>query len=259
MRKATPKDDDILLLPEKESTQEAELIKELEAYFSTDNGYYLDKALVLLHQFLAGRPDKIVLDKEGVLKYKPKRIKITDIQGLSLVEITVVMQYLSDAFCQPVIQKVGMYDTPRFDDGGRLIKSAEFILENTELLDTAIFLLENLKADKQKYLLLKDDIFIYNSAKLEVNAGTHTYSFLRAIYEYLKGQSGEISYKQLAEEVRKNKRYKDYTDIAVKDTLQKSVTTKAKGEFGYKLKSVEANNKPLIETIKDFGVRFNNG
>lgn len=113
--------------------------------------------------------------------------------------------------------------------------------------------------DEWKYLVLKDEFFIYNNSKLEVNAGTHAYSFLKVIYEYFSGQSGEISYEQLAEEVRKNKRYKKYSDKKVKDTLQKYITTKAKGELGDKFKSVEANGRPLIETIKSFGIRFNNG
>ena len=253
MKNATPKDDDTLSFPEKISEQDTELIKELEARFSTDNGYYLDKALFFLHQFLAGRPNKKVDDT-----YIPKRIKIGDIQGLSPVEITTVIQYLNDTFTQPVIQKVDMYNVPSFDSNDRLIKGAEFVLENTELLDTAIVLLEDLKADKQKYLVLKDDIFIYNGAELKVNVGTYPYSFLKVIYEHLSGESGEIRYEDICAEMRKIEKYKHENDKDLKEKLQKYVTAKEE-VLGKKLKPKEANGIPLIKIIKDFGVCFNNG
>jgi hypothetical protein len=258
MKDATPKEDDTLLFPEKASQQDLELIKEVGSFFSTDNGYYLDKALVFLHQFLAGRPDKRVLDKKLGLIYKPKRIKIGEIQGLSPVEITIVMQYLNDAFLQPVIQKVDMYNTPRFDDDGRLIRSAEFILENTEFLDTAIVLLEDLKADKQKYLVFREDIFIYNGSVLKINAGTYPYSFLKVIYEHLDGKSGDISYTDISNEMRKIDKYKNENDNDLKEKLQKYVTAKEE-VLGKKLKPVELNGKPLLKIIKDFGISFNNG
>lgn len=234
MKNATPSKEDVLLSQLKDDEKITKWKQELKDYFSTDNGYYIEKALIFLHQFQAGRLHQI------------KQIKNKDVKGLSPNEIAIVMQYLDNVFDTPVINKV--------------VGEKNLTLENTPLLNIAITLLENLKSNHSKYLLLRDDIFIYNNAKLPVSAGTHRYSFLRAIYEYSNGESRKIGYKELADEVRKNKRYKNYSDKKITETLQKYITGKSDGEFRDKIiNSVEANNKPLIETIKDFGIYFNNG
>lgn len=112
--------------------------------------------------------------------------------------------------------------------------------------------------DVEKYLVLKDDLFIYNKAELKINAGTYPYSFLKVIYKYLGGKSGEMSYTNISNEMRKIEKYKYESDKSLKKKLQKYVTAK-EDVLGKKLKSVELNDKPLLKVIPNFGIRFNNG
>lgn len=112
--------------------------------------------------------------------------------------------------------------------------------------------------DKKKYLVLKDNIFIYNEAELEITAGTYPYAFLKVIYQHLGGKSGEMSYVNISKEMRKIEKYKHESDKNIINKLQKYVT--AKGEvLGKKLKPVEINGLPLLKIIPEFGIRFNNG
>jgi len=163
------------------------------------------------------------------------------------------------------LETIRPFNLSNFSIIGKQENNQEVLLKMRDVLNDNIVTLTLIKSmveaeNNKKYLTLRGDVFIYNNSKLEVNAGTHAYSLLRAIYEYLDGQSGEISYVQFSDEVRKNKRYKEYTNKKVRETLQKYITTgaKTKGGLEGKLKPVEMNGKPLIEIIKDFGMRFNN-
>ncbi len=112
--------------------------------------------------------------------------------------------------------------------------------------------------NKKKYLVLKDDIFIYNEAELGINAGTYAFAFLKVIYQYLDGKSGEMSYVSISKEMRKIAEYKYESDKSIVSKLQKYVTAKDE-VLGKKLKPVEANGSPLLKIIPKFGIRFNNG
>jgi hypothetical protein len=224
------------------------LTRELVSRFSINKGYYLDKALRLLEQFQGG----------GII-FTTKRIRAVDLIGVSPEDIYFVMQNLNDTFAAPVIQRVDTYGTPYVDEKGAAKVGMDFIYESTPHLGIALPLLQVIKSQNDKLLILKDGVFEYRNVPLDINKDTHIYEQLEVIYSYLHGQSGEISYKNLCALLKKLKRYKneDYDDDALIALIQKYLITK-NYEFDQKLRKVWPDAKPLFKTLNKKGILFMN-
>jgi hypothetical protein len=230
MSKATPDTYDDLIIGKKgEYDDYLDVINDLtERFYVAENGYYLEKALQLLGQFQAGRLNNI------------KKIKREDIRQLSPIEVEYVLQNLEDSF------------------GSRIIEKSYSAYTSTPMLDLAFTLLYVIKTQKNKYLSFVDNIFIYNGKKLSIEPGEHIYSFLNAIYNLSDGMTCEISYTDLFNEMKRINPRKYNKDEEIDKNLKKYITTKKDGLFK-KIKQEEFNGRALIDTVRDYGIRFNNG
>lgn len=234
MKKATPKKEDIFRdgEGEKQSENVTKIKKYLFEYFQQDSGYYIEKALVLLHQFQAGNLEN------------KRKIQANKIYGISPLEISIVLSGLENAFGQKVLQ--------------RTITGKETLAPvDANLLNLAITFLEELNQDNAKFLSLREGAFYYHNSKLKIAHRTHTYKLLFCIYNHFNGQSGTISYEDLTQIIKKEIIYKNYTPQKTAELVQKYITSKT-STFGKKLFISEANGKPLFTIEKNFGLSFNN-
>jgi hypothetical protein len=229
------------------SPQNRKILTRLSEHFQVNNGYFLDKALVLLGQFKSG----------SVFKNR-KRIKSEDIKGLKSEDIHFIMMSLNDTFRHPVIQKVDTYLIPNIDNSDPAKIGMDFVYEGTEYLETAAAFLEFIKAGQDKKLTHKDGHFFYLSEQLDVRKG-NLHNLLKAIFSITHGNNQIIEYKELYNELRRNDIYRHKTDDQLKQFVQKYLTSKGYHfNFDTKVQKKFKGAEMLFETVEAVGIKFLN-
>ncbi len=127
------------------------------------------------------------------------------------------------------------------------------------LIDDEIVNTTNNISSNELYITKADDDFKYNGKLLRLSKKTNYYKVFCALYALLPG-GGEIEYKELIKEIKSRiPRTKSKSDEEMRKFIQGNLTEKGNGFIRYsKLPATMDNQRPIIETIRDFGIRFNN-
>jgi len=109
------------------------------------------------------------------------------------------------------------------------------------------------------YITKKDDDFYYKGQYLKLSKKSEYYKVFCSLYAKLPG-GGEIKYKELAVEIHSRlPATKGKTNEEMTKFIQDNLTGSKNGFFRYAgIPDTEDNGKPLIETMRGVGVRFNN-
>jgi hypothetical protein len=217
-----------------------EIITDLSYRFGVNNNFYLDKALNFLKQF-----------QHGAVSRKTKQIRAIDISGVSPKDIHYIRINLRDAFGYQIIDTHEIYTED---------KNAEFVYKSTELLDTAIALLEFIKSGKDKKITLKDGSFFYRNELLDIRKG-NLRSLLTAIFLITNGQSKLINYKEIKDQLGKVQSFKKkkISDEQLKQLVHKYLTG-----IGYsyqldsKMKNIFDGASTPFSSVDAVGIRFVN-
>jgi hypothetical protein len=110
---------------------------------------------------------------------------------------------------------------------------------------------------ENRYLVLKNDKFLYNNLELEIEPTTLLYQILRTVYKGFNGKSGEMQYKELFNELRKIQKIKYESTDEIRRRVRQDLTSKTMG-LGEKINKVEKNGKKLFKTINGKKLVFNN-
>jgi hypothetical protein len=229
------------------SPQNRELITELSERFAVNNGYYLEKALVLLKQFQSAAGFK-----------KNKKIKSEDIKGVKPEDIHFILVSLNDTFGHPVIQRVDTYSIPDIDNDDPKKIGVDFIYESNEYLETAISFLEFIKSGQDKRLTHKDGQFFYLGEQLDVRKG-NLCNLLKVIFGITHGSNQIIKYAELYKELRRIDIYRHKTDDQLKQFVQKYLTSKGYHyNLDTKIQKKFNGADMLFETVESVGIKFLN-
>lgn len=229
------------------SPQNRKLVTELSERFIVNNGYYLDKALVLLKQFQSA----------SVFKNR-KKIKSEDIKGLKPEDIHFILLSLNDAFRYPVIQRADTYSIPNIDNDDPTKIGIDFVYEGTEYLETAIAFLDFIKAGQDKKLTHKDGHFFYLNEQLDVRKG-NLHNLLKTIFSITHGNNQIIKYTELYKELRRADIYRHKTDDQLKQLIQKYLTSKGYHyNLDTKVQKKFKGAEMLFETVEAVGIKFLN-
>ncbi len=123
--------------------------------------------------------------------------------------------------------------------------------------ETAMSEIKEVLEKKNRYLILEQDIFLYNESRLNIQPDSYGYIILRNIYNILNGKSGDITYKDLAKILSEEKKFKGFSNEKIIEKIRKYATSHTEG-VGLKIKEKEKNNKPLISVKYGNGIIFNN-
>ncbi len=123
--------------------------------------------------------------------------------------------------------------------------------------ETAVSEIKEVIEKKNRYLILEQDVFLYNGSRLNIQSDSYGYIILRNIYNILNGKSGEITYKDLTKILSEEKKFKGFSSEKIIEKIRKYATSHTEG-VGLKIKEKEKNNKPLISVKYRRGIIFNN-
>ncbi len=127
-------------------------------------------------------------------------------------------------------------------------------------IDESKFLNNNLdNIEKTYYITKKNDDYYYNGKLIELSKKSDYYKIFCALYSLLP-KGGEIEYKDLIMEIKSRiSKTKMKPDSEMRRLIQNNLTGKGNGFMRYsKLPATMNNQKSIIETIRNFGIRFNN-
>lgn len=130
--------------------------------------------------------------------------------------------------------------------------------------DTVDFLLKS-KSDEDRnrvethYITKDGDGFRYKGAPMNLSKKALYFKVFTALFSLLP-DGGEVSYEKLAQEIRKQiPSTKKLSSKEMNSYIQGKLTENTNGFKRYaKLEEQEDNGKPLIQVIKNYGIRFNN-
>jgi hypothetical protein len=222
------------------------LISDLSERFQINNGYFLDKALVLLKQFQSG----------SVFK-KRKKLKSEDIKGLKPADIHFVVMNLNDVFQYPVIHRADTYSVPNIDNNDPTKMRMDFVYENTEYLETAIALLEFIKAGQDKRLTLLDGEFYYRDRQFKLRKNSNLYLLLKSVFRLTAGHSGIVEYRHLLSDLHKNGIFTSKNDKQIKQLIYRNLTLQGY-ELSEKIETQFQEVEPLFKTTDEVGLQFMN-
>jgi hypothetical protein len=166
-----------------------------------------------------------------------------------------------------------MVERERVSDsfGHRIVKDYNLTYENLRSLiapfqrTISSFIVEDFSAPERKrsivslYIEKTDDEFKYKGKLLPLSKKADYYKVFCALYALLPN-GGEVNYKDLAREIKSRiPKTKSKSDEEMRKFIQANLTEKGNGFMRYsELPSTMDNQKPIIETIRDFGISFNN-
>lgn len=144
-------------------------------------------------------------------------------------------------------------------------KTDPFTMDNVNLFlealeDSTKFLKKVVsKISKGKYLTFDGTNFMYNKKKLPINPGTHMFILLETLYNLFPEHTGKVSYEDLFELLREKKKYKNQSDEQLRVLIRTRLTSRKNNDsVSWHLEKFEKNGKPLIETERGEGIKFNN-
>lgn len=105
----------------------------------------------------------------------------------------------------------------------------------------------------------KKDDFYYKGKYLSLSKKANYYKVFSALYAKLP-EGGEISYKDLGAEIKSRiKTTAHKTDEEMQKFIQQNLKDKSNGFIRYaEISETEDHGKPLIESVRNFGITFNN-
>lgn len=109
------------------------------------------------------------------------------------------------------------------------------------------------------YITKNGDDFDYKGKYKKLSKKSDWYKVFYALYALLP-EGGEIEYKKLISEIKNRiPKTKEKTEEEMRKFIQQNLTDKSNGFMRYAgIPETEDSGKPLIEILRDFGVRFNN-
>lgn len=109
------------------------------------------------------------------------------------------------------------------------------------------------------YITKKGDDFLYNGRQLNLSRNTDYYKAFAALYAKLP-EGGKVSYQDLGTEIESRlSKAKGKSTDEMRKFIQRNLTDKSNGFIRYaRIPGTEDNGKPLVEVVRNFGVRFNN-
>lgn len=228
-----------------------ELIAELGARFQINDDYFLGKALAFLEQFQSG----------SVFKGR-KRVKASEVKGISPEDRAFIILSLNDAFGRSVIQRVDTYETYYIDQQNQNEVSekvgVDFVYENTEYLETAISILKFIKSEQSNRLSYEKGKFQYRGKPFKTKKGSNLRNLLDAVFSITAGHSRDlITYQDLFVELQKLKKYANKSPKQLKQLVHKHLTTKGYG-LVEKIGTDYIDSIPLFETVDGVGIKFLN-
>lgn len=226
--------------------QNKQLVSDLSERFQVNNGYFLDKALVLLKQF-----------QSGSVFRKRKKIKSEDIKELKPEDIHFITMNLNDAFQYPVIQRTDTYSVPNIDSSNPTKIGMDFIYENTEYLETAVALLEFIKAGQDKRLTLLNGEFYYRDRQFKLRKNSNLYLLLKSVFRLTSGHSGIVEYKHLLSDLHKNGIFISKNNKQIKQLIYRNLTLQGY-ELSEKIETQFQEVEPLFKTVDEVGLQFMN-
>ena len=109
------------------------------------------------------------------------------------------------------------------------------------------------------YITKNNDDFYYKGKLLEISKDNDYYNIFCSIYALIP-KGGEISYEEIAEEIKSRiKKTKNYSTEQIRKLILTNTTDKSNGFMYYaNIPNTEDNGKPLLSSIRDKGIYFNN-
>jgi hypothetical protein len=119
--------------------------------------------------------------------------------------------------------------------------------------------LSNIFPSEELYIKKQGDDFQYKGKRMDLSVKSDYYKVFCALYALLP-KGGEVEYKDLITEIKSRvPKTKTKTTEAMRKFIQSNLTEKGNGFMRYsKLPATMDNQRPIIETVRDFGIRFNN-
>ncbi len=156
--------------------------------------------------------------------------------------------------------------------GHRIVKDYNLTYENLRSLiapfqrTLSSFIIEDFSTTTNKrktgvsfYIEKIDDDFKYKGKLLSLSKKADYYKVFCALYALLPS-GGEVKYKDLIKEIKSRiPKTKSKSEEEMRKFIQANLTEKGNGFMRYsKLPDTMDNQKPIIETIREFGISFNN-
>jgi hypothetical protein len=156
--------------------------------------------------------------------------------------------------------------------GHRIVKDYNLTYENLRSLiapfqrTISSFIIEDFSTTTHKrktntsfYIEKIDDDFKYKGKLLPLSKKADYYKVFCALYALLPS-GGEVKYKDLIKEIKSRiPKTKSKSEEEMRKFIQANLTEKGNGFMRYsKLPDTMDNQKPIIETIREFGISFNN-
>jgi hypothetical protein len=232
-----------------------------------------DNLLNKVHQLL------LELMRAGVSAHK---IKENEIKGLSHDELSIIYYRINPLYQGLPLdpKRITRYSHTKNNEGkikinldgdavgfpvfffSGLENSNDADMERTYMIgpefENALNEIEQVLNENKKYLIFKDDVFLYHNSKLNIEPNSYGYIIMFTIYNILNGRSGKISYKNLIDALSKQEKFKRLSNQKILEKIQKYATSHTDG-IGTHINLKENNGKPLIDVNYGHGITFNNG
>ena len=155
--------------------------------------------------------------------------------------------------------------------GSSVIKNEDFNFENirsilASTLKKVSSLVNDDVAEKSEplskninYIVKDGDDFKYKGKLLPLSKRANYYKVFCALYALLP-DGGEVEYKDLIKEIKSRApSTKSKSNEEMRKFIQGNITERGNGFMRYsKLPLTMDNQRPIIETVRDFGIKFNN-
>jgi hypothetical protein len=141
----------------------------------------------------------------------------------------------------------------------RNLKSEIATREQLKKMSTMNRKANNASGTDTRYITKKGDDFYYHGCLVEISKNNDYYRVFCALYALIPN-GGKIRYKKIIAEVRiRVSKLKNQSDAYVTKFIQRNITDKGNGFMRYaNIPGTEDNGKPLIKTIRGYGIEFNN-
>ena len=219
-------------------------------------------------------PLRTAVGEEGVDRDYTERLKaLEQLQSVGFIT-TYKIDALEDAhgdhwyyaICKIDESKLTQKEEPKATAAGAEAIAQKVIHEHTHRFENSIQekgIDLNHKFDEQKptgfYITKKEDDFWYKGRCLNLSKNTDYNQVFAALYAKLP-EGGEVSYADLATEIESRLfKAKGKSADDMRKFIQRNLTDRSNGFVRYaSIPETEDNGKPLIEVVRNSGVRFNN-